>query len=443
MLSSVIKPINIFRNLRKLRRSEKWDYKKLKKLQEKKLRSIIHHAYDNIPFYREKFKSVGISPSDIKTIEDLQKIPITEKQEVRKAYPSEIVWDEVSLEEAWITKTGGSTGIPLSVVYDNKAEAFQKAVHLRANFSVGQSIWDRWAVITSEGHMLDKTFFQRLGILPVSYISVHNEIEDQIYQLNKFSPQVLDGYASSIWLIANEKLKNPESVKFEPKLIYTTAELLDPAMREDIEKAFPNSLLIDQFGCVEMDRTAWECEEHEGYHIDMESVVMEFLNDGEQVWNDEEGEIVYTNLYNYSMPLIRYRSRDIGVPAFDQEPKCHRGLPLMKLVKGRKDDFIVTKDGRMFSPRTISVLMKELNFRKNMKEYKFIQKDYDRFELILALEDSHISRNEIITELKNELRQSLSLKGDFTLKLKITDKIKRKNKLRKVVSKMDVDFRRA
>lgn len=438
-MNTLLKFLDTFRHLHSLRCSEKWDYDRLKNLQETKLKKIIHHAYNNIPYYNELFKEAGIKPSDIKYVDDLTKIPISEKGDIRKAYPSKIVWNKISLEDAWIPKTGGSTGIPLSMVYDRKAEAFEKAIHLRANFSVGQSFFDKWAIITSASHMTNKSILQKLGFLPIKYISVNDDVKKQVSDLNDFSPNILDGYASSIWLIAKEKLSDPKTFNFNPKLIFTTAELLDLPMREDIEKAFPNSLLIDQFGCVEMDRTAWECEKHEGYHIDVESVVMEFINnEGEQVWNNEEGEIVYTNLYNYSMPLIRYRSGDIGVPAFDQKSKCYRGLPLMKLVKGRKDDFIITQDGRTFSPRTISVMMKNLNFRKNMKEYMFIQEDIDKFRLKLVLDGYDYSRKNIIKELKKELKESLSIQYEFSVDLDIKDKIDRENKLRKIKSKINL-----
>jgi len=138
--------------------------------------------------------------------------------------------------------------------------------------------------------------------------------------------------------------------------------------------------MIDLFGCVELNRTAWECSEHAGYHIDVDAVVMEFISDGEAAAPGERGEIVYTGLYNYAMPLIRYAIEDVGVPS-DEKCPCGRGLPLMKLVEGRSDSFMQTPDGRTISPIIWTLIMRQI---PGVGQFKVIQERKDLVRILVV-----------------------------------------------------------
>ena len=164
-------------------------------------------------------------------------------------------------------------------------------------------------------------------MINVKYVSLYDTPDKHLKVLNEFKPSVIDGYASSIWLIAREILNKKIKLSKKLKLIYVTSEILDKNMREDIKKAFGVEPL-DQFGCVEVGRTAWECLEHKGYHIDMDSVITEFIKDNKPVDFGNKGEIVYTSLYNTAMPIIRYKVGDIGTPS-KEKCSCGRGLPLI------------------------------------------------------------------------------------------------------------------
>lgn len=247
----------------------------LEEIQRKMLRGIIKHAYENVPLYHRKFRSVGVMPDDIKTIDDLKKIPITTKQELRDNFPDGVVARGVDINKCWTSHTSGSTGIPLTVAYGEKDEDYEKAIALRPNLSCGQKIRDKWVNITSPSHIVSKKWFQRLRIFAPESISLFVDVNEQISFLEKFKPTVLDGYASSIFLLA-KKIEKTENDKIHPKIIFTTAELLTDDMRKYIESVF-GVKVYDQFGCVELARTAWECPEHCGYHIDIDAVVTEFL----------------------------------------------------------------------------------------------------------------------------------------------------------------------
>jgi len=404
----------------------------LEEIQRKMLRGIIKHAYDNVPLYHQKFKSVGIRPEDIKTVEDLQKIPLTTKQELRDGFPKGVVAKGVDINKCWVSHTSGSTGIPLTVVYGEKDEDYEKAIALRPNLSCGQKIRDKWAVITSADHIVTKKWFQKFRVFAPEYISLFADINEQISILEKFNPDVLDGYASSIYLLAKE-IKETGNNKIHPKIIYSTAELLDEKMRKSINSVFGVEM-YDQFGCVELARTAWECSEHRGYHIDMDAVVMEFLNDGESVASGERGEIVYTGLYNYSMPIIRYAVGDIGIPS-DEKCPCGRGLPLMKVVEGRKDAFVQVPSGRIFSPITWTILLRPFS---EIDQFKVIQEKISllKVQIVKGKGFSEETINQVKINIKNTLGEEVNVE------IELVDEIPKdkSGKVRAVVSKVGIEW---
>lgn len=402
----------------------------LEEIQRKMLRKIIKHAYDNVPLYHEKFRSAGIMPDDIKTVEDLNKIPITTKEEIQKNFPSNIIPKSVDLNKCRKTTTSGSTGIPLTIIYDEKADDYEKAIALRPNLTCGQGIRDKWAVITSPKHIKNRKWFQKFGVFNPDYLSVFDNPKKQISILEKLNPVVLDGYASSIYLLAQE-MKDSGNDKINPKLIYTTAEILEKNVRKYINSVFGVEVL-DQFGCVELARTAWECHEHAGYHMDIDSVIMEFVSDNEHVSPGERGDILYTGLYNYSMPFIRYSIGDVGVPS-DEKCPCGRGLPLMKLVEGRKDAYMQLPSGRILPPIVWPVITEKI---QGIAHCKIIQEKRDVIKVQIVKGKYFLE--DIPDRIKKDILNALG--ETLHIEIEILDKIPRDNtgKFRPVVSKVKI-----
>jgi len=422
-------------NLYNLMKSQWKSYEELRELQNKKLRVITKQAYENVPFYRQKFDSAGVRPEDIKTVEDLPKLPITTKQEVKENFPDRIVAKGVDISKCWLPHTSGSTGIPLTVAYDEAAEDFQKAVALRPNLSCGQKPWDKWADITSPDHIHDKKWFQKLGIFNPIATSLFLEPKEQMSAIEKIKPSIIDGYSSSIYLLAKAVQENG-SDKIHPRIIYGTAELLTNEMREYIHSTFGVEM-YDQFGCVELGRTAWECPAHSGYHIDVEAVVMEFVRDGKQVPPGERGEIVYTSLYNYAMPLIRYAIGDIGVPS-DRACPCGRGLPLMEWVEGRADAFIQVPGGQIFSPIIWTILLRRFpeiaRFRVNQEKIE---------EIKIQVEPRGDFTRSTIERITENVRNTLGKEVHISIEPVDAIPKDKSGKVRSVISKVEIDWGKA
>jgi len=315
-----------------------WSKKKLRKYQEKRIRSLVNHSYYNVSFYRKKFKELGITPNDIKTLEDLNKLPIIKKDELRKANTTDLISKGFSPSNLKKQKTSGSTGKPFTLYLNRAEDSWRKAIYMRANISCGQKIRDSWVVITAPHHFSDSSGIQRrLGFFAQTCVPVFTKLKEQVQIIKKVQPNVLDGYSGAIHLLAKEiDRQGIDSIR--PRIVFGTADLIDDRSRKFIEDVF-DAPFYDQFGCSEVDRTAWQCPEKIGYHMDVDSVITQFVDDdGHEVSSGERGNIVYTSLFNYVTPFIRYSVGDLGVP-FDDECPCGRNFPLMKNIYPKKSAF--------------------------------------------------------------------------------------------------------
>ena len=153
----ILNYIDKFFTLRKLLRSQWYSRSVLEKIQLKKLKRMIRFAYENSEYYHNLMKQIDLHPSDINRLKDIKKFPLLTKEQLKSSF-DDIVPRNVNLNECWRPLTSGSTGIPLKMVFDTKAENFTNAVLLRANFAVGQKYRDKWVSIIKQSSQ-KKTWF--------------------------------------------------------------------------------------------------------------------------------------------------------------------------------------------------------------------------------------------------------------------------------------------
>ena len=421
--------INKLMLLHQARKNQWLNPSELEELQSKKLRAMVKHAYENTEFYHNKFRDAGIHPEDIKTLKDLHKIPLTTKEEVREHSLGSILAKGVNLDTCRVIPTSGSTGKPLNAVYDAVADDYSKVVNLRSMMENGLKIRDKWVNIGDTRTATSSKWYQKLGFFNLNTLSLFDNVEDQVDFLINVKPDTIIGYPSQLSLIARY-IKNNSIDRVNPKNVFTTAELLDPPARKLINSAFDVEL-VDLFGCIEVNRTAWECSEHCGYHLDVDSVISEFIQDGENVATGERGEIVYTCLYNYAMPLIRYEIGDMGIPN-DELCSCGRGLPLMKSVEGRNDDFIILPSGKMISPIVLALVMKHSH---GIQEYQIVQDALDRVSVFMV--GSEYLDENYIEKLRVSIQKFLNY--EVSVNIKIINKLRKGStgKIRSVVSNLN------
>ncbi len=403
--------------------------KDLDRLQAKRLRHIVRHAYNNIPFYHRKMRAAGVHPSMIGGPEDLLRLPFTTKEELLNTPLKDLIPAYLDLSTCVRSRTSGSTGTNMTVVYDRQSYAYERALTYRCNISSGVRVNDLVLAITSpSAARLRPSWFQRMGFFRKINLSVLEPPTSALNVISRFHPDVISGYSTALWVLAMSLRSSNNGIR-PPRLIMTTAEVLDSRMRSDISEAF-HAPVLDQFGCVEMGRTAFECPTHTGYHMNIDSFVFEFLRDGEPISHGEAGEIVYTNLYNYSMPLIRYAVGDIAIPT-DEQCVCDRTLPLLKAILGRCDDMITCPNGAFVSPIVLALIMK---YRTDVREYRVIQEDRKtlRIQVVPNTGFSEASELEIIRDVQTGVSSDL----DVTIERVSTIERNKGGKMRSVISRV-------
>ena len=371
-----------------------WDQDRLAEYQTKRLRKIIRYAYDSVHYYHNEFERLGIRPSDVKTEKDLNKLPIIRKGEIRENL-EQMISKDFDVSRLKMLSTSWSTGEPLLLYVTGAESEFRKAKHLRANISCGQKLRDRWVVITAPHHFGEATRLQQmLGFYAPTPISVFTDISTQILTLQKLKPDVLDGYSSSLLILAKE-LEKREVGPIRPRLIIGGAELIDDHSRHFVEEVL-NAPFYDQYSSVELERMAWQCPAHQEYHMDSDAIIMQFVDkNGNEVSPGERGEIICTSLFNYAMPFIRYAIGDMGIPS-DGFCTCGRTLPLMKVVEGRRDSLLLLPNGRMLTPRTFTIAMNRFQFYQHIDQFRIVQKKPDLFRFSIKMKD--VSREERVIE---------------------------------------------
>ena len=411
-----------------IRRRQWLNQVKLLKFQEKKLKMLINHAYHNVQFYRDLFDSENLNPTDIKTIRDLKKIPIISKKEVFNSYPHKIIDKNAILENCYNTKTTGSSGTPLDLSFSLQDRIYFGALINYVWNEIGIKRSDKFISVRDESFNIRRNLFSKLGVSITKNISVFDPLENIAKELSELKPDVIYTYPSIFSLIADE-IQNKQYTSINPRILLMVGETLTDALRKDLSEKFNADIFViyasEEFGMI-----AFECEEHNGYHIITDNVVVELLKEGKEVQPGEEGEIVVTGLSNHCMPLIRYRLGDIVIP-LDKECSCGRGFPMIKQVVGRKDDYFILPSGRKISPRT----MNEIGYIHGIKAYKTIQRKKD-YIVIKVVRGNGFDEN-TIAEIKKEI-QSACLGEEIKVDVEIVKEIpkERTGKIRAIVSNL-------
>ncbi|TFH13071.1 phenylacetate--CoA ligase family protein, partial [Candidatus Bathyarchaeota archaeon] len=278
---------------------------------EKKIRYLVKYSYENVPFYNKLFKENDLHPDQIKEIKDLNKIPIIEKHQLKQATLNDLISSEYKDQKLHHISTGGSTGEPFTIYLSDTEKEWRQVIQLRANLHIGQKFYSRWASMDNsdayEKHRDNTPFFPHISI-PTLWDNTR-----KFEKLVEFKPEIIEGLSSTLWSLVRY-IKKTESKGFKPRLVFGTGEIVSPSSRELMEEVFETPF-FDQISCTETGRTAWECKEKTGYHMNIDSVITQFIDDEEtEVASGERGEMVYTSLHNLAMPILRYNIHDVGVP---------------------------------------------------------------------------------------------------------------------------------
>jgi phenylacetate-CoA ligase len=361
LVRNLFLPLSLWRNgelaqlryLHEFEQTQFWSTDAIRELQWQRLRTLLRHAYAQCPFYRLRFDHAGLTPDDLRGLEDLRALPILEKRDIQEQN-KEMVARNWPLGDLIANQTGGSTGAPVPFYLSKDRKCSRAAATLRHNRWAGWRIGDRVAVIWGaprdrpsnswrarlRGALLrEPLWLDTANITEASLAEFHTA-------LLRYRPRIIQAYARSAVMFARY-LQVRGLTPHRPHAIVTSAEVLEADERQLLEDVF-GCPVFNRYGCREVSVVASECSAHSGLHVMAEGLYLEIETPHGSAAPGEMGSILVTDLLNYAMPLIRYRIGDVGAWASGTCP-CGRGLPRLKRVAGRVTDFLVGCDGRLVS----------------------------------------------------------------------------------------------
>lgn len=413
-----------------LKVTEGFSRERLQIAQLRKLNYLLSEIVPSVPFYRER----GFSGSPVESLEDLRDYPLTSKEDLRA--PREYLTAEKSSGAIFEVHTGGTTGKPL-VIYCSRP-VLQRNYAFFSRFLEWTGIPPSARTCTFAGRTIvspdcDDPPFWRYNaamnqVLFSSYHISSSSIPLYVDALNRFDPELIDTYPSSLRPIARYIVDNGLEC-INPTAIVTSSETLDASTRDLIEEAF-GCPVYDHYGSAEMAAFITQCSEGT-YHVNPEFGIVEIIRDGKPAKPGMLGEIVATGFVNDVMPLVRYATGDLAAWG-DFECPCGSAFPVIERIEGRKDDVIITPEGRLVG--RLDPIFKNVDA---IYETRIIQDDIDHLsvEVIPTAEFGP----EHAALLKKELRRRIG--SYMCVDVKTVEEIHRSNsgKLRTVVSTLSED----
>ncbi len=403
MVWGVIKRIPFHTFLSQFRRGQWDDAETFSRRQARNLFRILSHAATRVPFYMSASGTAPLEAMERDPLRALASFPILEKTDLRDNL------GDLTCEMGRGTfrdSSGGSTGEPVTVMKDK--------VFLGASLAAAQFFYEWTGVSRGErtvklwgaardlnagsriGRRLSELVYNRklLNAFEMSGETMRGYIE----RLSEFRPACLEGYADALYELARFTADSGLSIP-APRAIISSASTLHPHMRDLIENTFGASV-FDRYGGREAGGMAGECERHDGLHVFGETVVLEVVDDaGREVQEGEEGDVLVTSLWNYTMPLIRYRIGDRAIKG-PERCSCGRPYPLLKRIAGRSGTSFPRPGGGTVVPEFfIHVIGVECN-DGSIARFQIVQETLDRI-VIRVVPTS--GTNEISSHLQEQI----------------------------------------
>jgi len=348
-VSDLITGQSIYKCLLFLERSQLWTREQLVEYQNKKLRELIQHAYLNVPFYKELFQDLKIKPDDIQKKEDLYKIPIITKDDLRRKKGKHLATN-INSKNLLFRSSSGSTGEPFQFYVTKFSDSFQLAAAIRAWNWMGYNLGDKYVKVSMnprssrlkkiQDKLNNSLYLSSTQLTPQSFITIAAQIEH-------FDPKVIRCYPVPLTVLS-EQIRSMHDKYTGSSLvaINTTGSTLHDEARAFIEKTF-NAKVFDSYSC-EGGTNFSQCNISGFYHPAEEYAIPEFVNDAYTTSDpDRPKRHITTDLHNYASPFIRYDTQDYLVVGPEKQCECGRHFMNISKVKGRDSDVLKTPSGKL------------------------------------------------------------------------------------------------
>jgi phenylacetate-CoA ligase len=373
-------PVGILRLRRAFEKTQYLSPGELRPYQEERLRRIIHQAYHHVPYYRRIFDREGLKPRDIRTIEDLPKIPPLSREDVRANF-DELRADNAKQFHPAVLTTSGTSGTPLAFLVDRPANTLEFVSYWRhwswGGYRLGDCFADvRWDYFIRQPELTEKIwhFQPQCNRLLLNSLRISRDrIGEYAKALRKYRPKFIRSTPSGLYcmglLFREKKLGD-----FTFRAAFLAGEVVLPEMVETIENMFACKAM-DWYSHMERCVAASQCMEGT-YHLNADYGILELRDEKKTDDGGRIGRVVCTSLHKMAMPFLRYELEDVlELYPEDKRCPCGRTLPLVKTVHGRVWPLVVTPEGW-----PIDLLIAQFQGIKGIQFFQFV---HEKPELML------------------------------------------------------------
>ncbi|GAB2689199.1 AMP-binding protein [Aliiglaciecola sp. 3_MG-2023] len=395
-----------------LEKSQWLDQETLKQQQSLRLQGFMQTVYKHVPYYRELFDSLNITPDEIQSAEDLVKLPFLDKSKISANFDA--LKSDIAGPLARFN-TGGSSGQPLIFLLGNERVSFDVAEKWRAtrwwDVDIGDKEIVAWGSPIELGAQ-DKVRLIRDGLFRSELIPAFDMTEQKLMSflntIQKTKPKMLFGYPSVFDLLAKTaKQHGMQMDNLGIKVAFVTSERLYPYQRENIEAVF-GCPVANGYGGRDAGFIAHQCPEG-GMHLSYEDIVVEIIDpQGNPLPPGQSGEIVVTHMGTSEFPFIRYRTGDIAIMS-DKKCACGRGLPMLESIEGRSTDFVVAADGTILHGLSLIYILRDI---KSIEAFKIVQETKQHTHVQVVSKTGEVDeqiQNIIVTGIQARLGDNVSV----------------------------------
>ena len=394
----------------------------LEAFQLRRLRALVRHAYDHVPFYRRRFEAARFEPEQVRSLADLERIPIVDKEDLREA-GTDCIADDVDRSRLIARPTSGTTGLPFDVWRTRGEVKLLTAIALRRLHMHGIHVRDHRVVVKSPepgmtGGPEPNPIHARLGFNPRVGVDATHSRDRIVARLRELRPDVISGWSQALADTASI-LRDEDREVLRPRLICPGGETLSVRARALIAEGF-RAPILDRYAADEIMQMADECRAGGTFHLIESTGLFEVVTDarGTRALPGESGELLLTGLFSWSMPFIRYRIGD-RVTAGELGCPCGAAVPTLLRIEGRTMDLFELPDGRRIHPYLLDVpLLAEVPW---LQKYQFVQQSRDRVALRLMPLPAATPPPGAAADLERRIANDRSL--PWTVRCEIVDRI--------------------
>ncbi len=392
----------------------------LTKFQKENLENLIFHCYNNVPYYKKMFKDLHISNNLSVDLNKFHSLPILKKELINDD-PKKITSKDLNTRKWFYDKSGGSTGEPTKFIQDidylkysfaSNNYYYNDILNIDERYVKKIILWGNPRdIYKGKTEIKSKMLNWFTNSIYLNSFKMSNENMDKYLKtINSYKPDLIRGYSGSLYALS-QYAKEKKIEIHTPKVIVGAAENLNDEMRNLIEETF-GTKIYDFYGSREVSNLAGECKEGL-MHILPSNIIEIVTKNNKCVSPGETGKVIVTNLFNYSMPFIRYEIGDIATLG-PKKCKCGNPLPTLKKIEGRIINQFILENGTIIPGEFFIHLIGVILNSDEIKKFQIIQENYSEIRILVVTEQ--LNQTEI-KNINHKIRiimgQNCNIKWDF------------------------------